>query len=250
MAVFSFYMGLDRLTLAVAGIDRPPLALLVDRDADTRHMYADFLRTMQCETEEAGDGREALAKAMTRHPDVIVAETRLPGMSGYDLCRLIRDDPHTRDIPFLFVTASAFEQDVKRANAAGADAVLVKPCLPEELARAIEIAIERADRLRQLIAGLPHKANVQLEHSQALPEESTAIRNRSPLNRQPQGRDATAAPSPPPALVCPQCGQPLRHIRTHVGGVARHPEQWDYFECGAGCGTFRYRHRTCKLRRV
>ena len=243
-------MGVDRLTLAVAGIDRPPLALLVDRDADTRQLYADFLRTVQCETDQAADGREALAKAISRHPDVIVAEIRLPGISGYDLCRLIRDDPGTRDIPFLFVTASAFEQDVKRANAAGADAVLVKPCLPEQLAAAIKLALEHSHRLRQRAEGLRHKVSAGLEHSQALIAKANAILDGTIMNRR-QRTDSLPQPLALPALICPQCGQPLHHTKTHVGGVsARHPEQWDYFECGAGCGTFQYRHRTRKVRRV
>ena len=55
----------------------------------------------------------------------------------------------------------------------------------------------------------------------------------------------------PPALVCPDCNKALKYLRSHVGGVnARQPEQWDYFECGTGCGTFQFRERTRKLRKV
>src|SRR5690349_15896226 len=113
------------------------LALLVDRDPDTRQMYAEFLRQSQCEIDEAEDGREALAKALAHHPDIIVTETRLPGINGFDLCRLLRDDEMTREIPIVFVTGDAYAQDVKHAESAGADAVLVKPCLPEKLATEI-----------------------------------------------------------------------------------------------------------------
>src|ERR1700737_4800962 len=113
--------------------DHLPLALLVDRDPDTRKMYAEFLRLSACEVEEAEDGREALAKAIARHPDVVVTETRLPGINGFDLCQLLRRDPSTTRIPIVFVTGDAFEGDVRRAERAGADAVLTKPCLPEKL---------------------------------------------------------------------------------------------------------------------
>ena len=52
-------------------------------------------------------------------------------------------------------------------------------------------------------------------------------------------------------LVCPSCDQALKYLRSHIGGVsARHLEQWDYFECPAGCGSFQYRERTKKLRKV
>src|SRR5690349_114225 len=64
--------------------DPAPLALLVDRDLDTRRMYAEYLRLSGCAVEEAEDGREALAKAISHHPNVIVTETRLPGINGFD----------------------------------------------------------------------------------------------------------------------------------------------------------------------
>ncbi len=52
-------------------------------------------------------------------------------------------------------------------------------------------------------------------------------------------------------MTCPRCDRPLLYEKSHVGGVnARELEQWDYFECPQGCGTFQYRQRTRKLRRV
>ncbi len=59
--------------------DKAPLALLVDRDADTRRMYAEYLKRSFCIIEEADDGRAALAKAISSRPDIIVTETQLPG---------------------------------------------------------------------------------------------------------------------------------------------------------------------------
>src|SRR5439155_14738543 len=93
-----------------------PLALLVDRDPDTRKMYAEYLRLSACDVDEAEDGREALAKAIARHPDVIVTETRLPGINGFDLCLLLRRDPSTTRISIVFVTGDVFEADLRRAE--------------------------------------------------------------------------------------------------------------------------------------
>ncbi len=71
------------------------------------------------------------------------------------------------------------------------------------------------------------------------------------LSRAYDRHDTTEPPVAPPALVCPSCDQPLRYVKSHIGGVSvRHQEQWDYFECEGGCGTFQYRQRTRKLRRV
>jgi len=71
--------------LLAAWTPHAPLALIVDRDADTRKLYAEYLKLSACAVEEADDGREALAKAIARLPDVIISETRLPGITGIEL---------------------------------------------------------------------------------------------------------------------------------------------------------------------
>ncbi|HXI30630.1 MAG TPA: response regulator [Vicinamibacterales bacterium] len=202
------------VTFPSAAAVRQQLVLLVDADADTRRMYAEYLRLSSAwAVDEAADGREALAKAISRVPAVIVTETRLPGLNGFDLCRLLRSDAVTADISIIVVTGDALEADVARARMAGADAVLVKPCLPDRLCGEIGRVTSREQE--KLIAS------------------------------------ATVDPQlTPPSVVCPTCDTPLRYLRSHVGGVGRHPEQWDYFECTAGCGLFQYRQRTRKLRRV
>jgi CheY-like chemotaxis protein len=132
-------------------------ALLVDRDADTRLLYAEYLRQSAYEVEEAEDGREALAKAIARVPSVIVSETRLPGMSGYDLCRVLRSDLSTEFVPIVVVTGDAGPSDLKRAEDAGADTVLVKPCLPDRLGVEIQRLLARSADLhgapRRLTSG-------------------------------------------------------------------------------------------------
>src|SRR4051812_45686414 len=102
----------------------PPLALLVDRDMDTRHLYRECLTGEQWIVEEVGDGREALAKALSTPPHVVITETRLPGITGYDLCDLLRRDIATRTVPIVVVTGDALPTDVQRAKECGADAVL------------------------------------------------------------------------------------------------------------------------------
>ena len=65
-------------------------------------------------------------------------------------------------------------------------------------------------------------------------------------------RFTTTEPSiAPPALICPSCIQQLRYLQSYIGGVsALHSEQWDYYVCQTGCGTFQYRHRTRTLRQI
>ena len=105
--------------------------MIVDRDADTRKLYVEYLKLSACSVDEAEDGREALAKAIARQPDIIVTEARLPGIDGVVLCDLLRHDTTTCNIPILCVAGDARQAD--RAQTLGADAVLVKPCLPEHI---------------------------------------------------------------------------------------------------------------------
>jgi CheY-like chemotaxis protein len=229
-----------------------PLALLVDRDRDTRRMYAEYLRLAEaCDIVEAEDGRDALAKALARHPDVIVTETRLPGINGFDLCALLRRDTATSGIPIIVVTGDAFAADVRRAERAGADTVLTKPCLPEQLATEIRRVLQFAIELRKRGREARQRGHDEIERSQELIDQSKAHVRRVMLSRVHQRHDTTEPPLHPPALLCPQCDRPLNYLRSHVGGVsARNPEQWDYFECLTGCGTFQFRERTRKLRKV
>jgi len=227
----------------------PPLTLLVDRDADTRKMYAEFLLLSQCRIEEAEDGREALAKAISRHPDVIITETRLPGINGFELCALLRTDALTREIPLIVVTGDGFENDVKRAKLAGADTVLVKPCLPQTLLTEMHRLLEYSVELRERATRVRERVAEQLVRSQALLERSHTSHQRM-LSRSHDRHETIRPALAPPALVCPACDHPLRYERSQIGGVsAKNSEQWDYYECPTGCGVFQYRQRTRKLRK-
>jgi CheY-like chemotaxis protein len=225
------------------------LALLVDRDQDTRRMYAEYLTQASYRIDEAEEGREALAKALALQPDVIVTETRLPGISGLDLCVLLRRDPATQRTPIVVVTGDAFAGDVARAERAGADVVLVKPCLAETLDNEIRRLVTQSGELRERGRAVRERLHEQLAKSDALLARSRE--RRKMLSSTHDRHDTTTPPLPPPVLHCPTCDKALRYVRSHIGGVsALNAEQWDYYECATGCGTFQYRERTRKVRRV
>jgi two-component system, cell cycle response regulator DivK len=234
------------------------LALLVDRDPDTRAMYAECMKLGAWEVEEASDGREALAKAIASRPNVIVMETSLPGMSGYDLCTILKRDSATNTIPILVVTSDPFAENLARVQRAGADSVLVKPCRPElllaEVTRLAALVAKSAE-LRSKSAATRDRVHQALARSDELLTRSrantTKLTKRLTLSRALHRHDTITPPIPPPSLICPVCDQVLTYLRSHIGGVSeRHPEQWDYFECPVGCGTFQYRERTRRLRKV
>jgi CheY-like chemotaxis protein len=225
-------------------------ALIVDPDVDSRRMYADYLAFNQWQVEQSADGRQAFALALSARPDVVITETRLDGMSGFDLCELLRRDYATRDLPILVVTADAVTSDVERAKACGADAVLVKPCAQRPCWRqrtAWCVAHE------SYTTAPVERVNLPLSKS-----------NRRGMFSGYRGGSRKGPPSAQPTFVAIRCRRRCRlrlcsaqlrrtlvYEKSFVGGViVRHPEQWDYFRCNAGCGEFQYRHRTRRLRRI
>lgn len=231
-------------------LDDPVCTLLVERDADVRATYAEFLRQCGCDVEEAHDGPEALAKAFSRHPHVIIMGTRLAGMSGFDLCRLLRADHLTTSIPIVVMTSDTAIES-RRALSAGANSVLPKPCTLDALLREIKQLLVKSQMLRDEARQMRSESErTRLQPPPPL-ERTEPVRKRVMLNHV-HGRHVTTEPTTqPPALVCPNCYEALRYMKSYIGGVsARHAEQWDYFDCRMGCGAFQYRHRTRKLRQI
>jgi len=78
-------------------------------------------------------GEEALAALADQRFDLAVLDVSMPGMSGYDLCRRIRKDPRTVDLPVIFLTARALLMDMAEGEDAGSDLYLIKPVLATKL---------------------------------------------------------------------------------------------------------------------
>jgi CheY-like chemotaxis protein len=116
----------------------PPLILIADDNPDTRDMYALYLTTIGYSVETAAEGREAVVKALTLRPDLIVMDLQMPGVNGWRAMQDIRANAKTASIPIVVLTGHDFKQHLEQSvRAAGACSFLVKPCLPEQLAREI-----------------------------------------------------------------------------------------------------------------
>ena len=113
--------------------DRPPLVLLVDDFQDNREMYAMYLEHSGMRVAEAANGHEALEQAFSLRPDLIVMDLSLPGIDGWEATRRLKADERTKGIPVLALTSHALEGFSEGARAAGCDAFVTKPCLPEQL---------------------------------------------------------------------------------------------------------------------
>ncbi len=157
-------LGIRKRTAALLKATRArSLVLLVDDDRDNREMYRQYLEWEGFRVVEAIDGLEALQRAAALKPTVIVTDLALPRLDGWEAVRRLKANPGTRHIPVLALSAHAYLDDVARARAAGCDVYLAKPCLPEDLAKAIRALLTReavskatrANRRRPAMAGPP-----------------------------------------------------------------------------------------------
>ena len=82
---------------------------------------------------DAGDGENAVVMALELNPDVIVMDLALPGVDGWEATRRLKTHPQTRSVPIIVCTACTADYAQQKAQAAGCDAFLTKPCLPDDL---------------------------------------------------------------------------------------------------------------------
>jgi len=107
--------------------------LVVDDNPDTMVLMRELLATRGYDVVALPDATQAEAEIRRQAPDVILSDVIMPGKSGYELCRELKDNPATRLIPFVLITGLTDREDRLRGIEAGADDFLNKPIFAEEL---------------------------------------------------------------------------------------------------------------------
>ena len=108
----------------ILAVDDDPTAVGALRQILTQKGYAVTI---------AQSGEEALAVLADESFDLAILDVSMPGMSGYDLCRKLRQDDRTVDLPVIFLTARALLMDMAEGEDAGSDLYLIKPVLATKL---------------------------------------------------------------------------------------------------------------------
>jgi len=124
--------------------NRPPKVLIVDDEEEVRASLGEFLQSHGYVTREAGDGEEALAKAFTEKPDLLLLDLRLPKVDGYQVCQTLKGNPITSVIPIIMVTALDTTPQKVKGIEYGADDYVTKPFDLEELYARIKMVLRRA----------------------------------------------------------------------------------------------------------
>jgi two-component system, cell cycle response regulator DivK len=105
---------------------------LADSD-DNRDLFRTYLASAGFQVADAGDGENAVVMALELKPDVIVMDLALPGVDGWEATRQLKTHSQTRSVPIIVCTAFTADDAQQKAQAAGCDAFLTKPCLPDDL---------------------------------------------------------------------------------------------------------------------
>lgn len=111
--------------------------LLAEDEEDIQRLATMGLKQRNWEVLLAADGEECLLRAQRERPDVILLDVRMPKMDGFTACERLKADPATRDIPVIFLTASAQEQQTQRGLSLGAIGYLHKPFDPVQLSQRV-----------------------------------------------------------------------------------------------------------------
>jgi CheY-like chemotaxis protein len=111
--------------------------LIVDDQPDQVEMYRIGLEYAGFTVDEAINGAAAVERAVNNPPDVIVLDIRLPDISGWDVCRILKTDPRTAAIPIIILTAAATATLAEQSAESGCAAYLLKPCLPDDLTNTV-----------------------------------------------------------------------------------------------------------------
>ena len=112
---------------------RRPLVLIVEDEADLRHLYAQQLILSGFDVLEAGNGQDAIDTVSSQSPDVVVMDLSLPIVDGWEATRRLKADDRTAHIPVVALTGHDGSGELQRATNAGCDWFVPKPCPPDAL---------------------------------------------------------------------------------------------------------------------
>jgi DNA-binding response OmpR family regulator len=118
--------------------------VIADDDADIRELVVFKLRHGGHDVIPVADGAAAVEACASQRPDLVILDVMMPGMSGLDAARALREDESLAGLPIIMLTARAQESDIEQGFEAGADDYVVKPFSPRELASRVEAVLARS----------------------------------------------------------------------------------------------------------
>ncbi|MCI0633005.1 MAG: response regulator [Actinobacteria bacterium] len=151
----------------------PESILVVDDDPDIARFVEVNLRSAGYDVTVASDGEEALLKAGSLRPDLVLLDVMMPRIDGFEVAHRLRRNPQTSSTSIIMLTAKALATDKVLGLTAGADDYIIKPFDPIELLARVKGTLRRAKEMRNLspLTGLPGNIRIQEEIERMVREE-------------------------------------------------------------------------------
>jgi len=137
--------------------EKTPVVLVVDDNEQNLELLQAYLEDVDCETVAAYDGVQALDLVGKNPPDLILLDVMMPKMSGFEVCKRLKNDPKTSDIPVIMVTALHEFGDIEHGIDSGTDDFLSKPVNKLELVTRVRTMLKikhLTDKLERTLAYL------------------------------------------------------------------------------------------------
>jgi len=137
--------------------NKTPTILVVDDNQQNLELLQAYLEDIDCKSVPAYDGLEALEIVAGQPPDLILLDVMMPKMSGFEVCKRLKNDPKTEDIPIIMVTALNEYGDIERGIDSGTDDFISKPVNKLELLTRVKTMLKLkhlSDKLERTLAYL------------------------------------------------------------------------------------------------
>jgi len=125
--------------------------LIVDDNYDTLSYLAALLTENQFKIFSASSGKQAIAIASAKNPDLVLLDVSMPDMSGFEVCKQIKSDPKTKDIPVIFITGKTATEDIVNGFQDGAVDYITKPYSKDELLARVSAHLKIVKLQEQLL---------------------------------------------------------------------------------------------------
>ncbi len=124
-----------------------PLVLVAEDERDIRELIVFTLQLAGLRVVDVPNGEEAVKKALTVAPDLILMDVRMPKVTGYEACKALKKEEKTKDIPIIFLSAKGQEAEISTGLELGAEEYFLKPFAPDELIRQVNKVLTKYGKL-------------------------------------------------------------------------------------------------------
>ncbi len=149
--------------------DKKTKILIIDDVQDNIYLLQEMLDRKEFETITANSGKEGIRLALNENPGLIICDIMMPELSGYDVMKILRQNPATQTIPFVFLSAKTSPAEIREGMNLGADDYLTKPVSSKDLIKTIRTRLAKREVIDKKFDGLIHSISYALPHELQTP---------------------------------------------------------------------------------